>query len=111
MHRVQPYLVYRLRGDFPRCHQHARLSRGLGHLSVAGFRRRCQRTHKMMISSAKRWRWKAGLREVIGFKSLYKARRALMCIKLVPGTVKGQFRVPAHFGAISLPFGGPSSPH
>jgi hypothetical protein len=35
---------------------------------------------------------------MLGFKSFYNARRVLIGIELMQKIVKGQFRVPAHFG-------------
>ncbi len=35
---------------------------------------------------------------MLGFKSFYNARRVLMGLELMQKILKGQFRVPAHFG-------------
>ncbi len=35
---------------------------------------------------------------MLGFKSFYNARRVLIGIELMQKLLKGQFRVPAHFG-------------
>jgi transposase-like protein len=35
---------------------------------------------------------------MLGFKSFYNARRVLIGIELMHKIVKGQFRLPAHFG-------------
>jgi hypothetical protein len=36
--------------------------------------------------------------QMLGFKTFYNARRVLIGIELVQKILKGQFRVPAHFG-------------
>ena len=35
---------------------------------------------------------------MLGFKTFYNARRVLMGIELMQKIMKGQFRIPAHFG-------------
>jgi hypothetical protein len=35
---------------------------------------------------------------MLGFKTFYNARRVLIGIELMQKILKGQFRVPAHFG-------------
>ena len=35
---------------------------------------------------------------MLGFKTFYNARRVLIGIELMQKIVKGQFRIPAHFG-------------
>ena len=43
-------------------------------------------------------RVKLRVQAMLGFKTFYNARRVLMGIELVHKILKGQFRVPAHFG-------------
>jgi hypothetical protein len=38
------------------------------------------------------------LTSMLGFKTFYNARRVLIGIELMQKIVKGQFRIPAHFG-------------
>jgi transposase-like protein len=43
-------------------------------------------------------RVKFRVQPMLGFKTFYNARRLLMGIELMQKIVKGQFRLPAHFG-------------
>ena len=43
-------------------------------------------------------RIKFRVQPMLGFKTFYNARRVLIGIELLQKIIKGQFRVPAHFG-------------
>jgi transposase-like protein len=58
--------------------------------------RSCQYLNNIVEQDHRRVKFR--VQPMLGFKSFYNARRVLIGIELMQKILKGQFRVPAHFG-------------
>jgi transposase-like protein len=58
--------------------------------------RSCQYLNNIVEQDHRRVKFR--VQPMLGFKKFYNARRVLMGIELMQKIIKGQFRVPAHFG-------------
>ena len=56
----------------------------------------CQYLNNMVEQDHRRMKFRT--QSMLGFKTFYNARRVLIGIELMQKIVKGQFRIPAHFG-------------
>jgi putative transposase len=56
----------------------------------------CQYLNNMVEQDHRRIKFRT--QSTLGFKIFYNARRVLIRIELMQKIVKGQFRIPAHFG-------------